>query len=105
MISFGSKKDGKTKGKHLEFVERMHQHGYTERQVRRLVEWYMRRSEEHTSELQSRSDLVCRLLLEKKKKHTHVTVYPKALTTTTTKRDALDKQNPTETSCLSNAAA
>src|SRR2546428_5832257 len=36
------------------------------------------RSEEHTSELQSRSDLVCRLLLEKKKiytytlDHTHV---------------------------------
>src|SRR5690349_24213861 len=30
------------------------------------------RSEEHTSELQSRRDLVCRLLLEKKKKaHTH----------------------------------
>src|SRR2546421_2689607 len=28
------------------------------------------RSEEHTSELQSRSDLVCRLLLEKKKNHT-----------------------------------
>src|SRR5438034_4587035 len=28
-----------------------------------------RRSEEHTSELQSHSDLVCRLLLEKKKKH------------------------------------
>src|SRR2546421_8717817 len=30
------------------------------------------RSEEHTSELQSRSDLVCRLLLEKKKKETNV---------------------------------
>src|SRR3712207_8942058 len=29
------------------------------------------RSEEHTSELQSRQYLVCRLLLEKKKKHTH----------------------------------
>src|SRR5690349_22413639 len=29
-----------------------------------------RRSEEHTSELQSRRDLVCRLLLEKKKKST-----------------------------------
>src|SRR5206468_6366742 len=29
---------------------------------------YGSRSEEHTSELQSRSDLVCRLLLEKKKK-------------------------------------
>src|SRR5690349_22416270 len=28
------------------------------------------RSEEHTSELQSRRDLVCRLLLEKKKKNT-----------------------------------
>src|SRR5438034_8101602 len=27
------------------------------------------RSEEHTSELQSHSDLVCRLLLEKKKSH------------------------------------
>src|SRR5438132_5044042 len=31
------------------------------------------RSEEHTSELQSHSDLVCRLLLEKKKKHKHTT--------------------------------
>src|SRR5260221_1626482 len=29
------------------------------------------RSEEHTSELQSHSDLVCRLLLEKKKKNTY----------------------------------
>src|SRR2546428_2370154 len=31
------------------------------------AERYLSRSEEHTSELQSRSDLVCRLLLEKKK--------------------------------------
>src|SRR5699024_12839625 len=31
------------------------------------------RSEEHTSELQSRFDLVCRLLLEKKKTHTRET--------------------------------
>src|SRR5438034_8767806 len=30
------------------------------------------RSEEHTSELQSHSDLVCRLLLEKKKKTRHI---------------------------------
>src|SRR5260221_8140609 len=30
------------------------------------------RSEEHTSELQSHSDLVCRLLLEKKKKNKHI---------------------------------
>src|SRR3989440_6598018 len=33
-----------------------------------------RRSEEHTSELQSRSDLVCRLLLEKKKKQTTIEI-------------------------------
>src|SRR3712207_7235690 len=31
-----------------------------------------RRSEEHTSELQSRQYLVCRLLLEKKKKNPHI---------------------------------
>src|SRR5688500_19465340 len=33
------------------------------------------RSEEHTSELQSPCNLVCRLLLEKKKKEKHVTVH------------------------------
>src|SRR2546428_5429594 len=33
------------------------------------------RSEEHTSELQSRSDLVCRLLLEKKKKKIPINNY------------------------------
>src|SRR5690349_22887445 len=32
------------------------------------------RSEEHTSELQSRRDLVCRLLLEKKKKKKELTI-------------------------------
>src|SRR5688572_31426263 len=32
------------------------------------------RSEEHTSELQSQSNLVCRLLLEKKKKHHNYTI-------------------------------
>src|SRR5688572_32566205 len=32
------------------------------------------RSEEHTSELQSQSNLVCRLLLEKKKKKQKVTI-------------------------------
>lgn len=42
VISFGSKKDGETERKHDEFVERMMERGYTERQVRRLVEWYMR---------------------------------------------------------------
>ena len=42
VISFGSKKDGETEKKHGEFVQRMTARGYTERQVRRLVEWYMR---------------------------------------------------------------
>src|SRR2546428_3056494 len=36
-----------------------------------LERYVERRSEEHTSELQSRSDIVCRLLLEKKKKRVH----------------------------------
>src|SRR5207249_6508844 len=39
-----------------------------ERRLRYKYNW-KDRSEEHTSELQSRFDLVCRLLLEKKKKN------------------------------------
>jgi serine protein kinase len=42
VISFGSKKDSETDKKHAEFVDRMVSRGYTQRQVRRLVEWYMR---------------------------------------------------------------
>ena len=42
VISFGAKKDGDTEKKHEEFVTRMVTRGYTPRQVRRLVEWYMR---------------------------------------------------------------
>src|SRR2546421_1193258 len=37
------------------------------RHAERVLDRNHQRSEEHTSELQSRSDLVCRLLLEKKK--------------------------------------
>src|SRR5699024_12156056 len=40
----------------------------TERDIKGAVNREGLRSEEHTSELQSRFDLVCRLLLEKKKK-------------------------------------
>src|SRR5690606_41202068 len=36
--------------------------------IRQMKNKTIRRSEEHTSELQSRENLVCRLLLEKKKK-------------------------------------
>src|SRR2546428_3406675 len=61
--------------------------GYLRRnEARRLVTPRMRsefyglipayvRSEEHTSELQSRSDLVCRLLLEKKKNKVHDNIH------------------------------
>src|SRR2546430_13537990 len=47
---------------------------YIDRQLRDALKFegetlYAERSEEHTSELQSQSNLVCRLLLEKKKKH------------------------------------
>src|SRR5437588_5432760 len=40
------------------------------------------RSEEHTSELQSHSDLVCRLLLEKKKPHDDAALRPRHQTRT-----------------------
>src|SRR5690606_41562197 len=40
--------------------------GYLQRARENLVEIATARSEEHTSELQSRENLVCRLLLEKK---------------------------------------
>src|SRR2546430_4468622 len=43
--------------------------GAVERGVRRTG---TNRSEEHTSELQSQSNLVCRLLLEKKKTHKEI---------------------------------
>src|SRR2546430_8009439 len=47
-----------------------------QRTLRRTLEWDYEllddRSEEHTSELQSQSNLVCRLLLEKKKKRQFV---------------------------------
>src|SRR5690349_23477018 len=48
-------------------VERPAQGGLPERRIAiQTVLDLIRRSEEHTSELQSRRDLVCRLLLEKK---------------------------------------
>jgi serine protein kinase len=42
VISFGSKKDSTTEKQHAQFVQRMTERGYTARQVRRLVDWYMR---------------------------------------------------------------
>src|SRR5688572_32290673 len=45
----------------------------------RLCPTFVTRSEEHTSELQSQSNLVCRLLLEKKKKKTKQKIYIKMI--------------------------
>src|SRR5690349_22727811 len=45
-------------------------------QRREAAQLTHRRSEEHTSELQSRRDLVCRLLLEKKKRNNQITTKP-----------------------------
>jgi len=42
VISFATKGDKETEKKHNDFVERMVARGYTARQTRRLVEWYMR---------------------------------------------------------------
>src|SRR2546428_9211767 len=61
----------------LDVVEAVHQIPRVERRLDwlslggdlDLLARYLMRSEEHTSELQSRSDLVCRLLLEKKKRN------------------------------------
>src|SRR5216683_3372894 len=49
---------------------RAHRRGDARAERRRACARGAARSEEHTSELQSRSDLVCRLLLEKKNKQT-----------------------------------
>src|SRR2546430_8038263 len=55
-------------------------HGQVEEAVGRAVVLHgmavvARRSEEHTSELQSQSNLVCRLLLEKKKNKTKILLH------------------------------
>src|SRR3712207_7199638 len=54
----------------VEKIEKMYRRGFISEDERyeRVIE---KRSEEHTSELQSRQHLVCRLLLEKKKTYTH----------------------------------
>lgn len=42
VISFEGKKDKELEKKHNDFISRMESRGYTSRQIRRLVEWYMR---------------------------------------------------------------
>src|SRR5206468_9759227 len=50
-------------------AQRYQQQQQEQEQLVSTMKSVLQRSEEHTSELQSRSDLVCRLLLEKKKKN------------------------------------
>src|SRR5437868_11042774 len=59
------------------------------------------RSEEHTSELQSRFDLVCRLLLEKKKKF----VLLSARSWFSMREDNINRVSPARRKCLSVAWA
>src|SRR5437660_5433169 len=54
-----------------------------------------RRSEEHTSELQSRGHLVCRLLLEKKKRYAHRRRKTAKRTTTRSRFGGWSRTNPT----------
>src|SRR5574337_1651649 len=58
-----------------------HRHHNDQRQPKQHETIQDRRSEEHTSELQSPLNLVCRLLLEKKKEATTSVKYPTMLKT------------------------
>src|SRR3712207_8911642 len=58
---------------------KLYKNGYDEKDIKKIKVQYSAlkggtspRSEEHTSELQSRQYLVCRLLLEKKKKYNNI---------------------------------
>src|SRR5260221_1228239 len=51
-------------------IQKLYSEVSSENGLEHVVHVQKKRSEEHTSELQSHSDLVCRLLLEKKKKDT-----------------------------------
>src|SRR2546430_13078868 len=58
------------------------------------------RSEEHTSELQSQSNLVCRLLLEKKKTPNHIHHHPLPHIQSTTAPRSLTPPSPTHIAYL-----
>src|SRR2546427_8095003 len=64
---------------HVQKQESFDFHGNTTTEASVITEYGIKfradRSEEHTSELQSQSNLVCRLLLEKKKKEPTKTPY------------------------------
>lgn len=47
IISFGNKTDSETQKKHSDFIDRMKTRGYTEKQIRRLTEWFLRIRSSH----------------------------------------------------------
>src|SRR5256885_3464946 len=55
-------------------------HGSTEDEHQKIYAEYRQRSEEHTSELQSPCNLVCRLLLEKKKTNLNIRPHVSCIT-------------------------
>src|SRR5438132_8935521 len=63
----GDVAQAKADGNDAAFIDRLTLTPQLVEQMAQGVEQVAARSEEHTSELQSHSDLVCRLLLEKKK--------------------------------------
>src|SRR2546429_3419770 len=69
---FRSPADVADENSHLEALGQLRESGKTQNVPNIAIErtFILQRSEEHTSELQSRLHLVCRLLLEKKKKST-----------------------------------
>src|SRR3712207_8480254 len=65
-----SAEPGRVRARFSGVVTRVHQSGQAHSRCRQTERGTDARSEEHTSELQSRQYLVCRLLLEKKKTDT-----------------------------------
>src|SRR3712207_7002335 len=77
-VLVGAQRDHRLDGeRHARLHDRVESRVVVVRDVEPGVE---RRSEEHTSELQSRQYLVCRLLLEKKKKYKHCYITVKSTT-------------------------
>src|SRR3712207_7046342 len=72
---FRSFPGGQVVGRNREGTVAFQEHGLNEKLVHLVGEPKDLRSEEHTSELQSRQYLVCRLLLEKKKRQNPATYY------------------------------
>src|SRR5258706_11599893 len=79
-------------------IEDYHYATFTNEDSYHFDDLYRCRSEEHTSELQSLTNLVCRLLLEKKKKKITTRTYTKKIAATCSKSLRLRKKYTKEAS-------